>query len=104
MTLIAGMPITQSDAQAGVARRPRQQTAYQAVLEDRLFHVLLPLAAYVMLAGSACAAYSLPCSALFLVGAVLLFLLFIGIHNAWDTVAYHVFVKTPEKKNDVQQR
>src|SRR5262245_48976758 len=29
-----------------VARRLRTQTAYQPVLEDRLFHVFLPLAAY----------------------------------------------------------
>jgi hypothetical protein len=26
-------------------------------------------------------------------GAAALLLLFIGIHNAWDTVTYHVFVK-----------
>src|SRR3954468_5293598 len=32
-----------------VARRLRSQTAYQAVFEDWLFHVLLPFAAYAML-------------------------------------------------------
>jgi len=30
--------------------------------------------------------------ALFGVGAAALLLLFTGIHNAWDAVAYHVFV------------
>ena len=98
MTLIANMPITRGDAQAGdafttptvvhfgvvlllsavgsapwdgiaavailwglvglsgvvyvvlVARRLRSQTVYQAVFEDRLFHVLLPFTAYAMLA------------------------------------------------------
>src|SRR4051794_39556876 len=130
MTLIANMPITRGDAQAGdafgtptvahfgvvlllsavgcapwhgiaavavlwglmglggvvyvvlVARRLRLQTAYQAVFEDWLFHVLLPFAAYALLAGSACAAYSYPRPALFLVGAAVLLLLFSGIHNA----------------------
>jgi hypothetical protein len=80
-----------------VARRMRSQTAYQAVFEDWLFHVLLPFAAYAMLAVSAGTAYSHPRPALFLVGAAALLLLFIGIHNAWDTVTYHVFVKRREQ-------
>ncbi len=81
-----------------VTRRLRLQTAYQAVFEDWLFHVLLPFTAYAMLALSACAAYSHPRSALFLAGAAALLLLFIGIHNAWDLVTYHVFVKRPEQR------
>src|SRR2546423_14556374 len=42
---------------AVVARRMRLQTAYKAVFEDWLFHVLLPLTAYAMLAVSACAGF-----------------------------------------------
>jgi hypothetical protein len=76
-----------------VARRLRTQTVYQPVFEDWLFHVLLPIAAYAMLVGSAYAAHSHAQPALFMVGAAALLLLFIGIHNAWDTVTYHVFVK-----------
>jgi hypothetical protein len=83
-----------------VARRLRLQTAYPAVFEDWLFHVLLPLTAYAMLAGSAYAAQSHPRPALFVLGAAALLLLFIGIHNAWDTVTYHVFVKKGEKRED----
>jgi hypothetical protein len=149
MTLIANMPITPANAQAGntfstptvihfgvvlllsavicapwsgidivavlwglvglsgvvyvalVARRLRRQTAiadaYQAVFEDWLFHVLLPMTAYVMLAVAAGTAYSHPRPALFLVGAAALLLLFTGIHNAWDTVTYHVFEKRREQ-------
>ena len=52
-----------------VARRLRLQAAYQAVFEDWLFHVLLPFASYAMLAASACAAYSHPRPALFVVEA-----------------------------------
>jgi hypothetical protein len=95
---IAGIPYV-----VLVARRVRSQTAYQAVFEDRLFHVLLPLAAYATLAASACVAYPYPRPALFLVGAASLLLLFIGIHNAWDTVTYHVFGKGQEI-NDVEQK
>ena len=80
-----------------VARRLRAQTVYQAVFEDRLFHVYLPFTAYAMLAGSACAAYSDPRPALFLVGAAVLLQLFVGIHNAWDVVTYHVFVRKREE-------
>lgn len=36
--------------------------------------------------------------ALFGVAAAVLLLLFIGIHNAWDAVTYHVFVKTRDNK------
>ncbi|HTN73493.1 MAG TPA: hypothetical protein VMO00_20595 [Methylomirabilota bacterium] len=67
-----------------VARRMRVQSAYQPVFEDWLFHVLLPIAAYAVLAISAYAGHSHARSALFFVGAAALLLLFIGIHNAWD--------------------
>jgi hypothetical protein len=76
-----------------VARRLRVQTPYEPVFEDWLFHVLLPMAAYAMLAGSAYVVHFHARPALFIVGAAALLLLFIGIHNAWDTVTYHVFVK-----------
>ena len=81
-----------------VARRLRVQTTYQPVFEDWLFHVLLPLAAYAALAVSAGAAHSHARPALFLVAAAALLLLFIGIHNAWDTVTYHVFVRKREPR------
>ena len=74
-----------------VARRMRVQTMYQPEFEDWLFHVLLPLAAYVTLAVSAYATRSHLREALFAAGAAALLLLFIGIHNAWDAVTYHVF-------------
>jgi hypothetical protein len=81
-----------------VARRLRAQTSYQPVFEDWLFHVLLPLAAYAALAASACAAHSRPRAALFLLAAAALLLLFIGIHNAWDTVTHLVFVRKREQR------
>ena len=76
-----------------VIRRMRAQIAYRPVFEDWLFHALLPLAAYVTLAVCAFATGYHPREALFGVGAAVLLLLFVGIHNAWDAVTYHVFVR-----------
>jgi hypothetical protein len=76
-----------------VARRMRAQTVYAPESEDWLFHVALPFIAYAILVGSAFAARSDLGRALFAVGAAALLLLFVGIHNAWDAVTYHVFVQ-----------
>jgi hypothetical protein len=75
-----------------VARRMRRQIAYLPQFEDWLFHILLPLVAYAILAMSSVAALSRTHTGLFWVGGAALMLLFIGIHNAWDSVAYHVLV------------
>ncbi len=76
-----------------VSRRVQSQTVYQTVFEDRLFHVLLPFTAYAMFTASAIAAHFYPRPALFILATAALLLLFIGIHNAWDNITYHVFVK-----------
>jgi hypothetical protein len=73
-----------------VIRRMRMQAAYIPQFEDWLFHVVLPVAAYAMLALSALAAFFFLHEALFGIAATTLLLLFIGIHNAWDAVLYHV--------------
>lgn len=87
-----------------VARRMRAQTTYKPVFEDWLFHVLLPLAAYAVLALSSFAAPSQTRKALFGVGTSALLLLFTGIHNAWDAVTHHVFVEKRENRNDEPPR
>jgi len=74
-----------------------RKTAYQPEFEDWLFHAALPLAAYAILAASALAATARLREALFGVGAAALLLLFVGIHNAWDAVTYHVSVKGRDK-------
>ena len=78
-----------------VVRRLRSQTVYNPVFEDWLFHVLLPFAAYVALIVSALIASSRLGEALFAIGAAALLLLFIGIHNAWDAVTYHLLTRKP---------
>lgn len=80
-----------------VIRRVRRQSVYHPVFEDWLFHVALPLLAYATLGLSAFAAAAHARGALFCVGGATLLLLFIGIHNAWDNVSYHVLVPKAEK-------
>ncbi len=75
-----------------VVRRMRRQKVYEPDFEDWLFHVALPAAAYALLALAASAAPFLTREALFGIGAAALLLLFLGIHNAWDAIVYHVFV------------
>ena len=87
-----------------VARRMRAQTTYQPVFEDWLFHTILPMAAYAVLALSSFAALSHIRKALFGVGTSALLLLFIGIHNAWDAVTHHVFVEKRENREDEPRR
>ncbi len=86
-----------------VARRVQKQPAYDPVFEDWLFHVALPFAAYAILALSAFAAPSHTRQALFGVGGATLLLLFIGIHNAWDNVAYTVLVVNQKADEDRQE-
>jgi hypothetical protein len=74
-------------------RRMRSQTAYRPEFEDWLFHSLLPFVAYGILSAAAFAVSVHVRGSLFAVGAAALLLLFIGIHNAWDAVTYHVFVQ-----------
>jgi len=74
------------------------------VFEDWLFHVLLPLAAYAVLACAALAARSDERGALFTVGAVALLLLYTGIHNAWDTVTHLVFVRHEQEEKQGDER
>jgi hypothetical protein len=74
-----------------VVNRMRSQDAYKPVFEDWLFHGILPLVSYAVLTVSAFYARPYAHEALFGVGAGTLLLLFIGIHNAWDTVTYNVF-------------
>ena|SRR5215472_8959960 len=79
--------------------RIRGNSLYRAQIEDWLCHTVLPLAAYALLAGSALAASSHETGALLCVAVAVLVLLFCGIHNAWDVVAYHVFVRMRKTKD-----
>ena len=76
-----------------VIRRMRSQKIYQPDWEDWTYHVVLPLITYALLLISSFAAESHDEEALMAVAAATLLQLFIGIHNSWDTIVYHVLVR-----------
>ncbi len=83
-----------------VGRRARHQTDYIPILEDWLWHAVFPLVSYTVLVVAAIILPVNPMPALFGIGAVTVLLLFIGIHNAWDTVTYVAIERSqPENKS-----
>jgi hypothetical protein len=86
-----------------VLRRVLRQTDYQPVLEDWLFHTLLPLVSYSALVVAAILLPGHPAPALFGIAAATVLLLFIGIHNAWDNVTYIALeLSQPQNKRQDQ--
>jgi hypothetical protein len=83
-----------------VLRRARRQTDYKPVLEDWLWHIIFPVLAYAALVIAAMVLPDNPLHALFITGAAALLLLFIGIHNAWDTVTYLVTTAFPPEHDE----
>ena len=71
--------------------RMASQTVYRPVLEDWALRLAAPIVAYALLAAAAPLAFGHMTIAEFAVAASALMLLFIGIHNAWDSIAFHVF-------------
>jgi len=76
-----------------VFRRARRQKGYQPVFEDWLWHIILPFVAYGVIMAAAAFLPSDPVPALFATGAATLLLVFIGIHNSWDTVTFITFTQ-----------
>jgi hypothetical protein len=73
-----------------VLRRMLRQadTGYKPVLEDWVWHLLLPMGSYAGLFVGAAGLAHEQRWAMFMVAAVSIALLCVGIHNAWDTVTY----------------
>lgn len=65
-----------------------RQKAYEPVLEDWIFHAVLPMLSYALLFTAGVIATHTPDVGLYFVGATALLLLFTGIHNAWDAAVY----------------
>ena len=79
-----------------IVRRAGSQMGYKPVWEDWLWHAILPLTAYTLLLVSSLLIRSYPQRTLFGIATVTLLLLFVGIHNAWDTVTYVAVVLPKE--------
>jgi hypothetical protein len=81
--------------------RTRRVTQYKPVAEDWIFHVILPLFAYTLLLVGAFSLITFTETALFMIGTMGVILLFVGIHNAWDSVTFIVTEKMrPPRKSD----
>jgi hypothetical protein len=71
-----------------VVRRMRRQSRYAPVFEDWLCHSALPFVAYAAVFAAGLTLVHDAVDASFGVAGASLLLLFIGIHNAWDTVTF----------------
>src|SRR5262245_6556863 len=80
-------------------RRARRQTTYSPIAEDWFWYMILPLVAYVALMGSSLWLRRDPVAALFPVGASVLLLIYIGIRNAWDSIAYIALQARPKQRD-----
>lgn len=74
-----------------VLRRTLRQRTYVPVLEDWIWHIILPSAAYVAVLVAAVLLREYDEWPLFVFAAATLLLICVGIHNAWDTVTYLTF-------------
>ena len=81
------------------ARRARQQTDYAPVLEDWIFHTVLPFVAYAAFLAAAIALPRHVRPSLFVVGGSAVLVLLVGFHNEWDAVTYIALTRshTPER-------
>ena len=73
---------------AVVLRRTLRQQNYKPVMEDWVWHIMLPAVAYAAVLVTAVLLGRDAEGPLFIVAGATLLLLCVGIHNAWDTVAY----------------
>lgn len=81
-----------------VIRHARRQTAYRPDKEDWFWYAILPLVTYAVLAIAGVLLAWHTTLSLFLIAGTALLLLFIGIHNAWDTVTYIAVSRRQEKR------
>ena len=88
--LVAGMGVAGLILAVITIVRAGRQTAYVPVLEDWIWHGVLPVLAYAVFVVAALLFHQMTELALFLCAASAVLLVFIGIHNAWDTATYLV--------------
>lgn len=73
-----------------------RQKGYRPVLEDWLWHFVFPPLAYGAILVASIVLSRHPVASLFAIGAGALFLLFVGIHNAWDAATFMAARKVGE--------
>ena len=85
--------------------RATHQTGYKMVAEDWVWHVALAFLAYIALFGAGLTLRRTPTVSLFVIAGAALLLMYIGIHNAWDTTTYVIThaVSTPNENGESAQ-
>jgi hypothetical protein len=86
-----------------VARRARRQDDYTPVFEDWLFHAILPSTAYVSIAVAAWQLPRWPGPLMFVFAGGAVLLVFVGLHNAWDTVTFVLVQRWEKMKADQRE-
>ena len=79
----------------------RFSRTYVPVLEDWIWHVILPAVVYCGLLAMALLLWREPRDSMYGIAAALVMLLFVGIHNSWDVA---VSVTAQNKKDDEKDR
>ena len=85
--------------------RATHQTGYKMVTEDWVWHVAFTALAYTALSGAGLMLRRTPAVSLFGIAGAALLLMYIGIHNAWDTTTYflaHAVSKPNENGESTQ--
>jgi hypothetical protein len=80
------------------ARLRRHGGQYVPVREDWIWNAILPTSAYGCLLASAVLVWHRPLQSLYVVAAMSLLLLFIGIRNAWDIAVWMTLHKEPDSE------
>jgi hypothetical protein len=88
---------------AMVVRQAVRQHDYELVLEDWIWHIVLPLLAYAALLVDGILLRDNTMLSLFVIGGIAVLLLFVGIHNAWDSVVY-IALQHRQGKNKREER
>src|SRR5262249_40593069 len=71
-----------------VVRRARRATGYKPVRADWIWYMILPMIASAIIVLAGIFEMRAPAGALYPVAGASLLLLYVGIHNAWDTAMY----------------
>jgi hypothetical protein len=78
-----------------VMRRAMRQAAYKPVAEDWVWHVVFPLSAYLVVCVGGARLAGPATVPLFAIAGAAMLLVFVGIHNAWDSIQFVALQREP---------
>ena len=87
-----------------VLRRMRRVPDYQSTLEDWLWYMAFPFLAHILLLVAAFVLLKNPSLALYIVAAAMMLLLLVGIRNAWDMVTFLAVERAHSEKKSQEEK